>query len=105
LPTVKKSALHRAIEIFGGASELSRRIGAASPQVVSNWLHRAGENGVPSVPVEFCLPIQILTDGKVTASQLRPDHFDIDAVRARLRRNGLIKRRKPSRPAADAVVS
>lgn len=62
-------ALERAIELVGGQSELSRRIGC-SQQAISSWLYRVGR-----VPAEWCGPIEEATSGQVTRRDLREDLF------------------------------
>ena len=37
-----------------------------SPQVISNWKARG-------TPVEYCYELQLLTGGKITRQELRPD--------------------------------
>jgi DNA-binding transcriptional regulator YdaS (Cro superfamily) len=61
--------IERAIEKAGGLTELARRLGVATPQVVSNWRGRG------SVPPEYCIPIEEATERAVTRHELRPDVF------------------------------
>lgn len=63
------SPIERAIESAGGLTELARKIGVATPQVVANWRTRK------SVPPEYCIPVEEATDGEVTRHDLRPDIF------------------------------
>lgn len=62
------SGLERAIEAAGGPGALATLLGT-TVQVVSNWRRRG------TVPPERCRAIETALDGKVTASDLRPDIF------------------------------
>lgn len=59
-------ALNRAIVIVGSQKALADKTGVVQ-SAVANWLRRG------NVPAEYCLAIEIATEGKVTRQQLRPD--------------------------------
>jgi len=62
--------LDKAIAAAGGQVALAQRIGV-SQQRVSWWVRRSRGR----VPAEFAKPIEQATNGRVTASALRPDVF------------------------------
>jgi len=62
------SNLQKAVEILGGVGKLAIAIGEKQP-TVSNWKKRG------SVPPVHCIAIEMATDGRVTAQDLRPDIF------------------------------
>lgn len=67
------SAMQKALNLIGdekgrgGITKLAKHFGIR-PWAVSKWK----ENGVPP---ERCLDIEIMTEGKVTCHDLRPDVF------------------------------
>lgn len=58
------NAFDRAIEIVGSQSELARALNT-TPGAVTNWIARG------KIPAERCLDIESLTDGAVSAADLR----------------------------------
>ena len=62
-------ALVAAINYAGSQDKLAASIGVWGSQI-SYWLH--SKKGTPA---EFCAPIERVTEGKITARQLRPDIF------------------------------
>ncbi len=65
---MKTLLLDKVIQVVGSKAELSRRLGV-TPQMVTKIL----KTGV--VPAKHCKRIEIITEGRVTAEQLRPDIF------------------------------
>ena len=63
------SALETAIDLVGGVSALSKKIGVATPQVVANWRRRG------QVPAEYCAAVELATESRVTRAQLNPKIF------------------------------
>ncbi|NSM11357.1 helix-turn-helix domain-containing protein [Moraxella bovoculi] len=62
---MEKTPLERAISILGSTSALARAIGI-TPWAVSKW-----DKNAP--PKDRCLDIEQVTQGQITAEQLRPD--------------------------------
>lgn len=62
------NVLDRAIKSVGSGAELARRLGVV-PMTVTQWRRRG------RVPAERCAAIEMLTDGRVTRHDLRPDVF------------------------------
>ncbi|HCV3140837.1 TPA: helix-turn-helix domain-containing protein [Acinetobacter baumannii] len=60
-----KEALTKAIQIVGSKSALAREL-KITPWALSKW-------NFEKIPEARCLPIEKITDGKVTAEELRPD--------------------------------
>jgi len=60
--------LAKIIGLVGSKAELARKLGV-TPQMVTKMV-KSG-----SVPAKHCKRIEILTGGRVTAEQLRPDVF------------------------------
>ena len=59
--------LNEAIKIAGSQVSMAKKLGV-EPPVVFHWKKRG-------VPAKYCLRIERITGGKVTASDLRPDIF------------------------------
>ena len=67
-------ALERAVEIYGSRAALARAIGV-TPEAVRQWKVKG------TVPAARCGDIERVTDGAVTAAQLRPDLAGIFGAR------------------------
>jgi DNA-binding transcriptional regulator YdaS (Cro superfamily) len=65
------SPIQKAAEIVGGQAKLARDL-SASPAFVNQWVQ-----GVRNVPAKYCANIEVLTDGKVTRKDLRPDDWQL----------------------------
>jgi len=61
------SKLNTAIEFVGSQASLAKKLGV-EPAVVFHWKTRG-------VPAKHCRKIEEVTEGEVTASDLRPDIF------------------------------
>jgi len=59
--------LDKAIQLFGGLSALAKEIDVSSARL-GNWRLR-------SVPIEYCLAIEMATAGGVSRKELRPDDW------------------------------
>jgi len=70
-----KLALAAAAKAVGGQAELARKLtDALSKPVSQQWVWNA-INILKEVPAEWCLPIDNITDGKITRHDLRPDLY------------------------------
>lgn len=71
MPKIKRSikslALEKITKQYGGVSNFASFLGV-KPPVVSSWL-----TGGVLVPIKHALAIEILTQGKFKARELRPD--------------------------------
>jgi DNA-binding transcriptional regulator YdaS (Cro superfamily) len=72
------SPIEKAIRAANGQTELARLLSAHLGRPVRqgnvwSWLNRTKR-----VPAEFALPIEIVTGGKVTRHELRPDLYPIE---------------------------
>ncbi len=67
---MSKKHLERAIKVCGGQVALAAAIGADQP-AISFWLRKA----VNGVPPQYCIPIEVATEGEVLRWQLRPDIY------------------------------
>jgi len=65
---METSIVERVIELVGTQAKLARALGV-SPAAI----HKMRRTGV--VPAKRCKQIELLTGGRVTAEQLRPDIF------------------------------
>lgn len=65
-----------AAAILGSQKNLAERL-ELDPTFVSQWA-----SGHRKVPAKYCLTIEAMTDGVVTACQLRPDIFQSPATAA-----------------------
>ena len=63
-----KNAIERAVEIAGGQSELSRRVGVKR-QAIGQWITR----GV--VPARRCMSVSAAVQFKVSVHELNPEVF------------------------------
>lgn len=67
-------ALKKAISIAGSQVALASALGTTQSRI-SNWLHRDKR-----VPAEMVLPIERITGGQVSRSDLRPDLYPPEAA-------------------------
>jgi DNA-binding transcriptional regulator YdaS (Cro superfamily) len=67
---IKRTALHRAVEMLGGQTATARLVGRKQSSV-SMWLHRN------KIPFEFCILVERATGGRITCEELRPDLADM----------------------------
>lgn len=72
--------LSEAVAIAGGQSALARALSIYTGKKVGQshvrtWLCRSLKNGFRGLPAEYCIPIEKITNGRVRASDLRPDVF------------------------------
>ena len=63
-------ALSTIVELVGSVNELARLLNVSQPHV-SNWI--AGRRKIPATKVKILVK---LSQGQVTAKDLRPDIFD-----------------------------
>ncbi len=70
------SALAQAVEILGGATATSRKLGV-TPQAVFFWLR-----GARTIPPEQCIALERETSGRIVVEDLRPD-VDWAVIRAK----------------------
>ena len=63
------SALKVAINHLGSQVAVAKAVGV-TPQAVSEIVRKGTK-----VPAEWCIPIEVATEGKVTRHQLRPDLY------------------------------
>jgi DNA-binding transcriptional regulator YdaS (Cro superfamily) len=68
-----QEALQKAIDHCGGQAALATKLGRKQ-QNIWFWLHEAKK-----IPTEIALGIERVTDGAVTARELRPDVFKAEA--------------------------
>ena len=73
-----KDAVARAVEAMGSQVNLGKALGITSANI-GMWL-----TGYKDVPARWCMPIEIVTEGRVRASELRPDLFDKEFIRKSL---------------------
>ena len=62
-------AVKTACEMAGGLTSLARQIGV-SPPTVTQW-----SNGDRPVPTKRCVSIELITGGRVSRKELRPDDW------------------------------
>ena len=62
-------AMRRAISFFGGTVKLAKNLGIR-PNHIPDWLYEKR-----LIPVKHAVQIEYLTNGKIKASELRPDIF------------------------------
>ena len=77
---MSKEALQRAVDIAGSQTELAKQLAEImglpiQQQHVWKWL-----NTVPTLPAEYCLPIEQATNGSVSRYELRPDIYPDEAA-------------------------
>jgi DNA-binding transcriptional regulator YdaS (Cro superfamily) len=68
------TAIARAVEIAGGLTAMTRRLGMKNPQAVYEWVK------YDRVPAARVLAIETAVDGAVTRHQLRPDLYPSEAA-------------------------
>ena len=64
-------ALRRAVIIIGSQKKAADVVGVKQPTI--SWTLNSGER----VPAEWCIPLEVATDGIVTRHQLRPDLYPL----------------------------
>ena len=69
-----KESLLRAVAAMGSQVALADAL-RIKPANVGMWL-----NGTKDIPARWCMPIEIVTEGRVRASELRPDLFDREFI-------------------------
>lgn len=68
----KTPKIREAANLLGGLSETARLLdGVKSYQTVQQWIKEG------AVPAQYCKRIEMLTHGKVTCKDLRPDDWNL----------------------------
>ena len=69
-----RDAVKRAVDAFGSQTRLAAALGLL-PGNIGFWL-----SGHKDVPAKWCMPIEIVTEGRVRAAEIRPDLFDKEFI-------------------------
>lgn len=72
--TIEPTAIKQAVELLGSQLALAKALGV-TPVTVNQWVRPNGANSSRPVPPKQCVRIEVLTAGRVSRRDLRPDDW------------------------------